>query len=257
VTREREAARLREERQAALEAELARAAQLQADLLPGGAPVLAGFDFAARCLPARVVGGDFFDWHEPAPGVLTLTLGDVMGKGLSAALLMATVRAALAAVGGASSPARALEALAAATVRDLERAGAFVTLFHARADATTRRVAYADAGHGHVFVRRAGGAVEGLPARGLPLGVLPAQRYPAGALTMAPGDALVVYSDGLLEARPELDETPASLAARLAGATSALAIVERLMALADAGGPLPDDLTVVGLRCREDAPAAA
>jgi serine phosphatase RsbU (regulator of sigma subunit) len=170
---------------------------------------------------------------------------------------MATVRAALEAVGGNRPPARALEALAAATARDLERAESFVTLFHARADARTRRVAYADAGHGHVFVRRAGGAVEGLPARGLPLGVLPGQPYPAGELTMAPGDALVVYSDGLLDARPDLDETPATLGARLAGATSALAIVERLVALADSAGPLPDDLTVVALRCREDAPDAA
>ena len=95
-------------------------------------------------------------------------------------------------------------------------------------------MAYADAGHGHVFVRRAGGAVEGLPARGLPLGVLPGQRYPAGALDLAPGDALVVYSDGLLDARPDLALTPASLAARLDGAASAAEIVERLTALADA-----------------------
>jgi PAS domain S-box-containing protein len=254
VTQEREVARLQEERQHALEGELARGAQLQADLLPRGTPVFAGFDFAARCVPARAVGGDFFDWHQATPGVLTLTLGDVMGKGLPAALLMATVRAALEAVDRRSPPARALEALAAATARDLEKAGAFVTLFHARADATTRRVEYADAGHGLVFVRRAGGAVEGLPARGLPLGVLPGQRYPAGELTMAPGDALVIYSDGLLDARPDLQETPSSLAARLDGATSALAIVERLVALTESAEPLLDDLTVVALRCRDDAP---
>jgi serine phosphatase RsbU (regulator of sigma subunit) len=216
---------------------------------------VAGLDVAARCLPARQVGGDFFDWHEPAPGVLTLTLGDVMGKGLSAALLMATVRAALGTADGRGSPALTLDAVAAATHPVLERAGAFVTLFHARAEAATARVAYADAGHGHAFVRRAGGAVEGLPARGLPLGVLPGERYPAGALDLDPGDALVLYSDGLLDARPDLALGPVALAARLDGAASAAEIVDRLTALADTSQDLPDDLTVVVLRRRVPASA--
>jgi PAS domain S-box-containing protein len=257
VTAEREAARLREERRRQLEEELQRAAQLQADLLPREAPAVPGFELAARCLPAREVGGDFFDWHEPVSGEVTLTLGDVMGKGLPAALLMATVRAAIEGVARRSPPAEAVEAVAAATERDLERAGAFVTLFHARANAATRCVEYADAGHGHDFVRRASGAVEGLPVRGLPLGVLPEQTYRGGTVQLAPGDALVVYSDGLVDARPDLDLTPVSISRALDGAASAVAIVERLVSLAE-GGPgnaLPDDLTVVVLRCRE-APEA-
>ena len=257
VTAEREAARLREERRRQLEEELHRAAQLQADLLPREAPAVPGFELAARCLPAREVGGDFFDWHEPVTGEVTFTLGDVMGKGLPAALLMATVRAALEGVARRSPPAEAVEAVAAATERDLERAGAFVTLFHARANTTTRCVEYADAGHGHDFVRRASGEVEGLPVRGLPLGVLPEQTYLGGTVQLAPGDALVVYSDGLVDARPDLDLTPVSISRALDGAASAAAIVERLVSLAE-GGPeraLPDDLTVVVLRCR-DAPEA-
>jgi sigma-B regulation protein RsbU (phosphoserine phosphatase) len=209
------------------------------------------FDFAARCLPAREVGGDFFDWHEPAPGMLTIILGDVMGKGLPAALLMATVRAALEAVARHSPPARALEAVAAATERDLERAEAFVTIFHARADAATSQIEYADAGHGYVFLRRAAGSVENLTARGLPLGIFTKQTYPAGAVELAPGDALVVYSDGLIDACPDLAPDAAVLASRLDGATSALAIVDRLVTLATTGAPLPDDLTVVVLRRRE------
>ena len=257
VTAEREAARLREERRRQLEEELHRAAQLQADLLPREAPAVPGFELAARCLPAHLAGGDFFDWHEPVTGEVTFTLGDVMGKGLPAALLMATVRAALEGVARRSPPAEAVEAVAAATERDLERAGAFVTLFHARANTTTRCVEYADAGHGHDFVRRASGEVEGLPVRGLPLGVLPEQTYLGGTVQLAPGDALVVYSDGLVDARPDLDLTPVSISRALDGAASAAAIVERLVSLAE-GGPeraLPDDLTVVVLRCR-DAPEA-
>jgi serine phosphatase RsbU (regulator of sigma subunit) len=249
------AEREREARRRELEAELARAAQLQADLLPRAAPAVPGLDVAARCLPARRVGGDFFDWHEPAPGVLTLTLGDVMGKGMPAALLMATVRAALDAVDGGRSPAQTLDAVAAATEPVLARAGAFVTMFHARAEAATPRVAYADAGHGHAFVRRAGGAVEALPARGLPLGVLPGQHYPAGVLDLAPGDALVVYSDGLIDARPDLALDRESLAAGLDGATSAAEFVARLTGLADLSQELPDDLTVIVLRRRVPQPA--
>src|SRR5215831_8539695 len=73
-----------------LEAELARAGAVQAELLPRDAPALPGFELKAHCIPAREVGGDFYDWQEITPGVVTLTVGDVMGKGMSAALLMAT-----------------------------------------------------------------------------------------------------------------------------------------------------------------------
>jgi serine phosphatase RsbU (regulator of sigma subunit) len=119
----------------------------------------------------------------------------------------------------------------------------------------TRCVEYADAGHGHDFVRRASGAVETLPVRGLPLGVLPGQTYAGGTIVLAPGDALVIYSDGLVDARPDLDLTPASISRSLDGATSAGAIVERLvtLALGAPGGVLPDDLTVMVLRCLETA----
>jgi serine phosphatase RsbU (regulator of sigma subunit) len=203
------------------------------------------------------VGGDFFDWHEPGPGLLTLTLGDVMGKGMPAALLMATVRAAIEAVARQSPPARAIEAVAAAVERDLERSESFVTLFHALAHTDTRSVEFVDAGHGHVFVRRAGGCVERLQPRCLPLGVLPAQPYQRGEVTLQPGDALVVYSDGLVDARPDLALTPAAVAEHLEGAESALEIVDRLVALASPAGspaaPLPDDLTLVVLRCRAAA----
>jgi PAS domain-containing protein len=256
VTDEREVARLKEERRRQLEEELARAARVQADLLPRDVPALPGFELAARCLPAREVGGDFFDWHEPAPGLLTLTLGDVMGKGMPAALLMATVRAALEAVARQSPPAGAVHAVAGAVERDLERSGSFVTLFHARADVATRRIEFVDAGHGHVFVRRVDGRAEGLQPRGLPLGVLPEQAYQQGTVTLAPGDALVVYSDGLVDARPELALTPDAFAGQLEGAASALEIVDRLVALAAPAGPLPDDLTLVVLRCRPEAATA-
>ncbi|MDP8922885.1 MAG: SpoIIE family protein phosphatase [Chloroflexota bacterium] len=252
VTAQREVERLKEERRRQLEEDLARAAQVQAELLPRDVPALPGFELAARCLPAREVGGDFFDWHEPAPGFLTLTLGDVMGKGMPAALLMATVRAALESVARQSPPATAVQTVATALERDLESAGSFITLFHAQADIAARRVDFVDAGHGHTFLHRADGTVEGLLPRGLPLGVLSDVIYQEGSATLCPGDAMVIYSDGLVDARPDLAVTPSMLAERLDGAASALEIVDRLVALAAGSEPLPDDLTVMVLRCRTD-----
>lgn len=78
-----------------IDGELAQAARVVAELLPPAPPVIAGFELAAACVSAREVGGDFYDWQLLPSGELSLTVGDVMGKGLSAALLMATVRAVL------------------------------------------------------------------------------------------------------------------------------------------------------------------
>src|SRR6185503_2205409 len=71
--------------------QLARAAQIQAELLPREFPIVAGIELSACCVPAQWVGGDFYDWQQVAPNVLKLTVGDVMGKGMPAALLMAAV----------------------------------------------------------------------------------------------------------------------------------------------------------------------
>ncbi len=128
-----------DEQRRRLESELARAAKVQADLLPSDVPEIPGFEFAARCVPARDVGGDYYSWIEPGPGVLAFTLGDVMGKGMPAALLMATVRAAVRAAAQLNSPAVALDLAARALGTDLERSSSFVTLFHARLDAASRQ----------------------------------------------------------------------------------------------------------------------
>ena len=93
----------------------------------------------------------------------------------------------------------------------------------------------------------------GLQPRGLPLGVSLGEPYREGTLALAPGDALVVYSDGLLDARPDVMLDPPAISARLAGAQSAQAMVDRLITMAALTGPPPDDLTVVVLRCREPA----
>lgn len=227
--------------------ELSRAAEMQADLLPGDPPELDGWDFAARCVPAREVGGDFYDWQQTSPGYISITVGDVMGKGMAAALLMASVRAVLRAVGPYGSPASAVQTAAASLSSDLTRSGSFVTVFHAQLDLVTGRLRYVDAGHGYAFLCRCDGGTEKLPGQGLPIGVVDEEIYSEGEVTMEPGDVLVIYSDGLTQALPAAfgpDET----AALIGGDCTAAAITVDLIDRATEVGPLADDLTVSVLR---------
>lgn len=226
--------------------ELARAAEIQAELLPRAFPELSGFELAARCVPARSVGGDFYDWQQ-TDGLLTLTVGDVMGKGIPAAILMATVRAVLRAVGADGSSARSVQAAAATLHDDLTRARAFVTLFHLQLNVASGVMTFVDAGHGLALLRRANGDVELLQSPGVPIGILPDQRYENGTVTINPGDVLVIYSDGLMDARETMFGSPNALAIQIAGVSGAPAIVERVMELAISEATLPDDLTIAVL----------
>lgn len=229
-----------------LVSEMARAAEVQARLLPQLAPVVPGFQLAAECIPARDVGGDFYDWQQPAPHLLSFWLCDVMGKGLDAALLMATVRAVMRAVVRNSPPAEAMRYVSAALDEDLRQSDRFVTLFLAQLDTSNGRLMSIDAGHGLAFVRRTDGSVETLDEhRGLPLGILPDQRYHQRETILDPGDALVVYSDGLVDARVDLDLTPQVLARQLDGASSALAMLDRLVTLLAPVQTPPDDMTLL------------
>jgi sigma-B regulation protein RsbU (phosphoserine phosphatase) len=232
-----------------LEAELERAAQVQTALLPETAPALAGFELAACCLPAREVGGDFYDWQAPDPSRLALTLGDVSGKGMPAALLMATIRASLRAVSRLNTPATALELVSHALAVDLERSGNFVTLFHAVLSVADRRLTYADAGHGYSFVRRRDGRVEEPATRGMPLGAFADAQYRDDTIELGEGDALVIHSDGLVDARRDRGLTAADFARGLDGTATARGMCERLLQIAAPPTKLPDDLTVVVLRC--------
>jgi serine phosphatase RsbU (regulator of sigma subunit) len=236
-------------RRCQMQMELVYAAEVQAKLLPRDFPRLPGFDIAARCLPAQQVGGDFFDWQEVCPGLWSLTLGDVMGKGLAAAMLMATVRASIRAVTQHNRPAKALQLAEFALLPDLDHSDSFVTLFHGQLHAERRTLNFVDCGHGFVFLRRQNGTVEELRPRGLPLGVPGQKIYQEGKIQLEPGDILVIFSDGLIDARPNLELDIPTLARLLDETMSARQIVDRLIGLTEMVEPLPDDVTVLVARC--------
>ena len=243
-----EALRESEMRRYQLQLELVYAAEIQAKLLPRDYPQIPGFDIAAKCLPAKQVGGDFFDWQEVCAGVWGFTLGDVMGKGMAAAMLMATVRASMRSVAH-NRPSDALRLAEQALLSDLDNSESFVTLFHGQLNVANRSFIFVDCGHGFVFVRRANGEVKGLTPRGLPLGVPGQKVYEEGAISFDEGDTLVPYSDGLIDARPDLNLDSQILAQQLGGAASSQEMVDRLMGLTEQDGPQPDDITVLVVRC--------
>jgi PAS domain S-box-containing protein len=240
-----------ERRRLRLQTQLEFAAQVQARLLPTDPPQLPGFEVAARCRPAYQVGGDFYDWQETEAGYFSLTLGDVMGKGPAAAMLMATVRASLRAVAQRSPPAEALRQAERALRQDLNNAESFVTLFHARLDSATRRMSYVDCGHGFVLMRRADGSVEELLPRGLPFGVLAGDSFQEGDVVFRRGDCLVLFSDGLMEALQGTELDNAALARKL-WAESPRQMVERLTEIMPSTALPPDDMTLVVVKCTTD-----
>jgi serine phosphatase RsbU (regulator of sigma subunit) len=233
-----------------LEVELNLAANVQTDLLPSQLPKLPGFEIAARSQAAREVGGDFYDWQQLDPDTLVFTVGDAMGRGMSAALLMAMVRAAVRTVARLHPPAPALELVRSGLEGDLIRTMSFVTLFHARLDAAARRLLFVDAGHAHFFIRHPDGSFENMHPRGPALGIPLRKPYQEGVFTFTPGDTLIIYTDGIIDAQPDLGLDHAALAKSLECSTSAAEMVERLLAIATGeNSPPEDDITAVALRC--------
>jgi len=225
--------------------ELTRAAEVQQGLLPQQLLSMPGWEIAGMCLPARAVGGDFYDWYPVGEGA-AFTLADTMGKGIGSAIIAATVRAVLRSAARFGDVTGAVEAAAAALTADLDSAGLFVTLFHGRLDMDSGDFTFVDAGHGLTIVMRVDGSVERLKSLSPPLGIDSETEWTAQTVTLEPGDTLIAMSDGVLDL---YDGTLASLdnvaaLAMLAG--SAEEIVQAMRARAR--GVAPDDVTVMVVR---------
>ena len=181
-----------------IEQELRVARMIQHTLLPKSLPDLEGYQIAAYYQSAREVGGDFYDFLRLPDGRLGLIVGDVSGKGVPAAIMMATTRTLLRAAYHLGSPGEILEQVNDALFPDIPP-NMFVTCLAALLDSRTGRLQYANAGHDPPYIRHAAG-VSKLRATGMPLGLMPNMSYEQKEITLQPGENILLYSDGLLEA---------------------------------------------------------
>jgi sigma-B regulation protein RsbU (phosphoserine phosphatase) len=236
--------------------ELAIARDVQARLFPHVLPAIAGVEYECLCVPAKFVGGDYYD-VIPMPGGRTcITLGDVSGKGIPAAVLMAAVQASIRVnmTRGADSLAAAIAALNE-TVYSASTAERYTTLFAAFLEPGCRRMIYVNCGQTAPMLLRASGRVERLDKGGPPVGLLSRATFEETAADLAPGDLLVVFSDGVSEVNnpagdiwneEELEQVVASCAG-LSAAEAHRRILGAAQGFADGAEP-SDDITLAVYR---------
>lgn len=187
------------------EQELHTAQNIQRTFLPKDLPILPGWQIAPYYQAANEVGGDFYDFLPFADGRLGLVIGDVTDKGIPAALVMTATRTMLrTAAQEQISPSEVLARVNDLLYADIP-ASMFVTCFFAILDPRTGRLRYANAGHEPPYRQYAGSATE-LWATGMPLGMMPGTSYEEYEATLEPGETLLFYSDGLIEAHNSAHE---------------------------------------------------
>ncbi|MDX1436434.1 MAG: SpoIIE family protein phosphatase [Anaerolineales bacterium] len=182
-----------------IEQEMQVASLIQHTLLPKSVPEIDGWGLGAFYQPARAVGGDYYDFMNFPDGKLGIVIGDVTDKGVPAAMVMATTRSMIrTAAEQYVSPSQVLEKVNDTLVEDIPP-NMFVTLLYALLDPNTGQVQYANAGHDLPYRREQDGISE-LRATGMPLGLMPQMTYEEKEITLAPGESVLFYSDGLVEA---------------------------------------------------------
>jgi serine phosphatase RsbU (regulator of sigma subunit)/pSer/pThr/pTyr-binding forkhead associated (FHA) protein len=191
-----------------LNRDLKLAEQVQKKFLPQGVPTVPGYEFFAFYQPTYEVGGDYYDFVPLSSDRLALALGDVSGKGVAAALMMAkfsgdTRFCILTEDGPAPAASKLNSLLCAAGIEDK-----FITLSLGVLDAPARKLTLASAGHTPVLIRRADGKVEevGQEFSGVPLGIMDDTQYEQAEVQLNPGDVVVIYSDGVTDARSPAEE---------------------------------------------------
>ena len=255
-----ENARLYEEEKAlaGMREEVRLASRIQMDLLPKSVPDVKGYDLAGTSIPAQMVGGDYFDFIRLEGGRMGVALGDVSGKGLPAALLMANVQATL-------RGQTLLDDDVASCVRRSNRLlfestppEKFVTLVYGALDPSKHAFRFTNAGHDHPHLFRRKGKSLRLESGGIVLGILPDYEYASDAVEFNPGDVLVIYSDGIVESMDAdreqfgIDRLTDVISRNLGGTAQGIlsAIVDAAQRHAGAA-PQYDDMTVVVVKRTE------
>ena len=188
---------------ASLEREIALARQIQAGLLPRQMPTIPGLQVTSAWLPARFVSGDYYDVMRIGSTLVGFCIADVAGHGMHAALLMSNFQAAFRLLGSTNPAPKTLCSRLNEFVTANSGTEKFITFFYGVLDTNTNVLVYANAGHNSpILVHVDGSAIE-LCDGGIPLGVVDEFPYDEGEVKLAPGDLMVVYTDGVVESRDE------------------------------------------------------
>jgi len=183
-----------------LEKDVRKAWEIQRDLLPSSLPQIDGFQIAGTCQPARVVSGDYYDAFHLSSSVVALCVGDVVGKGMPAALLMSNLQATVKALASDSvTPSQLCIAVNRAIARNVSP-GEFITFFYALLDTSARTLRYTNAGHNAPIVVQATGEIVRLDVGGPVLGIFPESTFNDHTLPFNTGDRLLLFTDGVTEA---------------------------------------------------------
>jgi len=235
-----------------MEHELELATEIQQRFQPSSPPQIDGYQFQGISFSCYEIGGDYYDFIERHDGRMLLALGDVSGKGTAAALLMSSLHAAIHAQVSAKSSLEETVNSVNQYLADNTPANRFVTLFIAELHPATGVLRYINAGHNPPLVGRADGTITQLSSGGFPLGIMPGAEFEVGETILDPGEALVVYSDGVSEANNIRDEefgmdrliavVKNNLAASAAGLRDK---VESALSSFTQTAPANDDITLV------------
>ena len=251
------------QREAEEKQELAEAQEIQHALLPKTIPQLAGYEISGEWQPARVVSGDYYDVLKCTETRAELCIADVIGKGMPAALLMSNLQAVIRAYACGAARPREVAGTLNRIIRGNIMPGKFITLFYCRLDASASRLAYVNAGHNAPILVRGDGSCLRLATGGAALGVFKDWEYEEGEVEVAAGDRLVMFTDGVTEARgandEEFGEDRLEELIRQSHEVSAGELQKRILAAVTefCAGNFHDDATVLVLVAREHEPVAA
>lgn len=247
-----------------MRAELEVARQIQMNLLRQSWPSIPNVKIQARCLPAREVGGDFFEVFIHPQGDIWLAVGDVSGKGVPAALFMASAISLLRrelSQETSPDPDIVMQGLNTGLLDDLVSNNCFITLALVRFSPTTRQLTYANAGHIYplIWSREPNAGPQYLEVRGVPLGILPVWKARSGTLNLAAGDTLLLASDGLTEVTTQPNGSHSAMLKQeglwqlLQQQSSPLNLDTLLEAIQQLSEQQEDDQTVLSLEVLQDA----
>ena len=189
-----------------LETEVLEARKIQEGLLPKDIPRLPGFEICGHWQPSNIVGGDYYDALELSKTSVALCIGDVVGKGMPAALLMSNLQAAIRGMATQALQPRDLCTKVGRGIRGNLAPEKFISLFYALLDAPAKRLTYSNAGHNSPILVRGDGSTLRLDRGGPVIGIFSDGSYAQGEISLCSGDRLVLYTDGVTEAANQQDE---------------------------------------------------